>query len=311
MNQTTLASVGPMAGIHQQYDQLRRSEKKVADFILNSPSACIALNISQVARHADVSEPTVMRFCKAIGCAGFQEFRIKLAQEIGSIQKPQFAELTLSQHDTPETVKDKVFNATVQELIQARDRLNIVNLQSAVQALVNARRIEFFGFGASGAVAKDAYHKFIRLQISTGATSDPHMQLICASMMEKGDVIVAISQTGRSKELLHSIKQAKKKQVTIIGICPNNTTLAEYCDYPLAIEADENTDLFTPLTSRIVHLTVIDVLATCVAIHKEPALSQQLKSIKQSPEITSIRQGVSIFSQRFTLYGVAQEALIS
>ena len=270
-----------MTGIYQQYDQLRRSEKKVADFILKSPSSCISLNIRQVAKQADVSEPTVMRFCKAIGCTGFQDFRLKLAQETGSHQESQFAELTLNQQDTPESIKDKVFNATIQELIQVRDLLNINNLLPAVEALINARRVEFFGFGASGAVAKDAYHKFIRLQVSTAATSDPHMQLISASTMEEGDVIVAISQTGRSKELLHSIKQAKKRNVTVIGICPDNTILAKNCDFPLAIEADENIDLFTPLTSRIVHLTVIDVLATCVAMHKEPIISQQLKSIKQ------------------------------
>ncbi|OED41485.1 transcriptional regulator [Endozoicomonas sp. (ex Bugula neritina AB1)] len=288
MNKSPVAGTGPLARIHQQYDQLRRSEKKVADFVLNKPSSCITLNISQVAKQADVSEPTVMRFCKAIGCTGFQDFRLRLAQDVGSTQEPQYAELTLNKHDTAAAIKDKVFNATIQELLQVRDLLNIPYLEAAVQALLSARRIEFFGFGASGAVAKDAYHKFIRLQVSTAAISDPHMQLISASTMEKGDVIVAISQTGRSKELLHSVKQARKRNIIVIGICPDNTALSDCCDYPLSIDAVENTDLFTPLTSRIVHLTVIDVLATCVAMNKEPALSQQLKSIKH--ELRSLRR---------------------
>ena len=281
MSRASVTGEGPVAAIHRLYKQLRKSEKKVADYVLGTPSDSLSMNINQLAHHAEVSEPTVMRFCKAIGCSGFQEFRLKLAQELGSTKTPQFAEVTLNQSDNPQTVKDKVFNATIQELLQVRNQLSIPNLQPAVQALINARRVEFFGFGASGAVAKDAYHKFIRLQVSTAAISDPHMQLISASTMRTGDVIVAISQTGRSKELLYSIQQARRQGVTIIGICPDKTPLAEYCDYPLAIEAKENIDLFTPLTSRIVHLTVIDVLATCVAMHKEPVLNQQLKSIKQ------------------------------
>lgn len=281
MTKSTIASSGPLYEIHHHYEQLRRSEKKVADFVLETPSACITMNISQVARQADVSEPTVMRFCKAIGCTGFQDFRLKLALDVGATQEQQFAELALSQQDSPDSIKDKVFNATIQELIQVRDLLNTANLHKAVKALTNARRIEFFGFGASGAVAKDAYHKFFRLQVTTAASSDPHMQLISVSTMERGDVVVAISQTGRSKELLHSVQEAKKRGITIIGICPDKTALADCCNYPLAIEAEENTDLFTPLTSRIVHLTVIDVLATCVAMNREPELSRRLKSIKE------------------------------
>ncbi len=278
MNKASVA--GPLAGISQQYNHLRRSEKKVADSILAAPSSCLTLNIKQLALHANVSEPTVMRFCKAIGCSGFQDFKLKLAQDIGASRESQFAEFAVDQEDDSQIIKKKVFNATIQELLTVRDQLSISSLQLAVGALMNASRVEFFGFGASGAVAKDAYHKFIRLQMNTAASSDPHMQLISVSTMKKGDVVVAISQTGRSKELIYSVKQAKKNNVTVIGICPDHTALAEQCDFPLSIEASENTEQFTPLTSRIVHLVVIDVLATCVAMSKEPALSHQLKSIK-------------------------------
>ena len=270
----------PVAEVSKHYDTLRRSEKKVADWVLHDPSRCISLNIGQLAKSVGVSEPTVMRFCKAIGCGGFQDFKLKLAQTLGTASVPRFASTKLKQNDSVESLTDKVFNSTVQELVQVRERMNMADVHSAIDVLSLAPRIEFFGFGASAAVASDARHKFIRLKTTAVACSDPHIQLISASTMSEGDAVVAISQTGRSKDLIQSVKLAKQHGAIIIGICPDNTPMAEYCDFCLGIAAEENTDLFTPLTSRIAHLVVIDVLASGVAMQKEPELTEQLTSIK-------------------------------
>ena len=269
----------PLAALKQGYASLRRSEKKVADFILKSPSASLEYSIAELARKAEVSEPTVVRFCRAIGCNGYQEFKLKLAQSLGSGSR--FAELKLNLQDTTNDIARKVFNGTVRELINVRDLLSTRELESAINALAAAERVEFYGFGASGAVAEDARHKFIRLQPSSMAITDPHIQLISASTMNEKSVVVAISQSGRSKELLQSVRVAVKQNACVIGICPKDTPLARLCTQPMAIAAEENTELFTPLTSRIVHLVVIDVLATGVAMKKEPGLSKQLRSIKK------------------------------
>ncbi len=275
-----MLSKDPLKAIRQCYEQLRRSEKKVADLVISQPTDCINLNIGQLSRQADVSEPTVMRFCKAIGCSGFQDFKLQLAQNLGSGTETRFASLKLNKNDSIESITNKVFDSTIKELSHVRNLLNMDNFQTAINALTQARRVEFFGFGASGAVARDARHKFIRLQAYTTACADPHIQLISASTMTDEDVIVAISQTGRTKDLLHSIKLARKNNARVIGICPDNTPLADNCDFPLAIAAEEDTNVFTPLTSRIVHLVVIDVLATGVALQKEPDLSVHLQNIK-------------------------------
>ncbi|MGI9282362.1 MAG: MurR/RpiR family transcriptional regulator [Endozoicomonas sp.] len=273
-----MLSNDPIKAVKQGYGALRRSEKKVADLVLSDPSRCVNCSIAELARQASVSEPTVVRFCRAIGCNGYQEFKLRLAQSLGSGSR--FAELKLDRKDSPADIAHKVFNGTVRELLNVRDLLNTEQLQQAIEILANAQRIEFYGFGASGAVAEDARHKFIRIQPSTTACADPHIQLISASTMTERDVVVAISQSGRSKELLQSVKLARKHGATVIGICPENTPLAKLCNLPMAVAAEENTELFTPLTSRIVHLVVIDVLATGVAMLKEPELSRQLKKIK-------------------------------
>lgn len=276
-----MLSNDPIVEVGKQYDSLRRSEKKVADWVISEPATCISLNIGQLAKQVGVSEPTVMRFCKAIGCTGFQDFKLKLARTLGAVSVPRFDSMKLDRDDSAESLKNKVFDSTIQELMQVRDRMNMVGLQSAIDVLCDARRIEFFGFGASAAVARDARHKFIRLKSTAVACADPHVQLISASTMTRDDVVVAISQTGRSKDLIHSVKLAREHGASIVGICPDNTPLAEYSDFSLAIAAEENTELFTPLTSRIAHLVVIDVLAAGVAMQKEPELEQQLKSIKK------------------------------
>ena len=269
----------PIKAVKQGYSLLRRSEKKVADFVLKYPAKCTGYSIAELAGQAAVSEPTVVRFCRAIGCTGYQEFKLKLAKSLGS--DSQFAELKLDLNDTTDDITKKVFNGTVRELLNVRDFLSTEILNEAIESLTQASRIEFYGFGASGAVAEDARHKFIRLQPSTIACTDPHIQLISVSTMGQSDVVVAISQSGRSKELIQSVRIARKQGATVIGICPDNTPLSKLCSIPMAIAAEENTELFTPLTSRIAHLVVIDVLATGVAMKKEPGLSSQLKNIKK------------------------------
>lgn len=272
----------PIHAIKQGYSSLRPSEKKVANFVLQAPHTCINTSIAELAKQTEVSEPTVIRFCKAIGCNGYQEFKLKLAQFIGNSHSgnTHFAAFTLSRNDSLDDITRKVFDSSVREILRVKESLNSEMLKAAIQAIANARRLEFFGFGASGVVAQDAQHKFMRLKSLTFTNSDPHMQLISASTMTGNDVVIAISQSGRSRELLRSIKQARESGAKIIGICADNTPLAEHCHFPLSVDAQENNALFTPLSSRIAHLVVVDVLATGVAVLKEPELSARLKKIK-------------------------------
>ncbi|AMO54366.1 transcriptional regulator [Endozoicomonas montiporae] len=280
----------PIIAVQQGYSSLRRSEKKVADFVLTHPHDSLNSSIADLAKKAEVSEPTVIRFCKAIGCSGYQDFRLKLAKTMGSIDTatPQFAEFSLNPGDSLEDLSRKVFDSSIREILQVKQALDFRLIETATRVIARARRVEFFGFGASGIVAQDAQHKFMRLKPLTFASSDPHLQLISASTMTEADVVIAISHSGRSRELIESVKQAKKRGATIIGVCSDHTPLAEYCHIPLSIEAREDTALFTPLSSRIAHLVVIDVLATAVAVLKQPDIAEQLRKIKQSLSVGKV-----------------------
>ncbi len=266
--------------------KLRKSEQKVADFVLANPNDVIHMRIVDLASEASVSEPTVVRFCRALNYDGFQDFKLTLAQGVAS--NPNFEQFSLNRKDTVTEFKTKIFDSMIGNLINIREQLDPQNLEDAIAALANASKVEFYGFGASAPVCTDAEHKFHRLLVSAASYSDPHMQTISAVMLKEGDVVVAISQTGRTKDLLHSVKLVKDTGATVISLCPGGTPLAELATIPIHIDVEEDKDLSTLMSSRVIHLVVIDVLAVGVAMKLGPGLLDHLKTIKRS--LRSLRQ---------------------
>ncbi|MCX4027007.1 transcriptional regulator HexR [Endozoicomonas sp. SM1973] len=275
-----MVSIQLLQQIQQCYSQLRRSEQKVADFVLHNPTRVMHISIADLATEAEISEPTVLRFCRAVGCSGFQDFKLQLAQCLAS--GSSFGQFAISPDDSPADYKSKIIDSTISTLSSVRDSLDNLVLEQAINALSVAKRVEFYGFGASGAVAIDAQHKFFRLQLSAAAYSDPHMQSMSAATLTPEDCVIAISQTGRTRELIHTIQLVKKQQAKVIAICPKESPLASLCDFALHIEAIEDTDVYTPLTSRIAHLVVIDILAMGVAMSRGPELAAHLKTVKNN-----------------------------
>lgn len=259
---------------------LRRSELKVADHVLAHAARVMHSSMAELAREVGVSEPTIVRFCRAIGCGGFQDLKLRLAQSLAG--GASFGQFAISEDDNVAQLSQKIFDATLATLMDVRSRLDARALEQAIEALAAARRVEFYGFGASGAVASDAQHKFFRLLVSTAAYSDPHMQAMSAVTLGPGDVAVAISQTGRTKDLLHSATLVVESGAQLISLCPSHTPLAELASVHIAIDVPEDTDVYTPLSSRIAHLVVIDVLAMGMAMRRGPELVGHLKSVKRS-----------------------------
>ena len=254
--------------------ELRKSERKVAEFVLKEPLGIIRMRIVDLAQQAGVSEPTVVRFCRAVGCRGFQDFKLALAQQLAS--SPSYGQIAVTDTDSTREYTHKVFDSTVDTLLKVRDSLMLENLEAAVAAICNAQRVEFYGFGASAAVAFDAQHKFFRLQITSAAYSDPHLQNMSATSLHAGDVVVAISQSGRTKALLDSMDLVKKAGGIVIGLAPSNSPVAKKADIAIEVNAKEDIQIYTPLSSRIAHLAVLDVLAIGVAQKKGPQLEAHL-----------------------------------
>jgi RpiR family carbohydrate utilization transcriptional regulator len=264
---------------------LRKSERKVADFVLNNLMQVIRMRIVDLAQEANVSEPTVVRFCRAVGCQGFQDFKLALAQQLAS--SPSYGQIAVTDTDSTREYTHKVFDSTVDTLLKVRESLVMERLDAAVAAICAAQKVEFYGFGASAAVAFDAQHKFFRLQITSAAYSDPHLQNMSATSLQAGDVVMAISQSGRTQALLDSMDLVKKAGAIVIALAPSGSPIARSASIAIEVDAKEDFQIYTPLSSRIAHLAVIDVLAVGVAQKKGPQLQEHLHQLQEG--LSSLR----------------------
>ena len=266
--------------ITESQSSLRKSEAKVASYVLENLDEVIEMRVVDLASKSSVSEPTVIRFCRAIGFDGFQSFKLQLAQQLGL--GSVFTQFAVEDSDTVADLLNKVFDTTVGSLITVRDEINSAVLEQAIDTISNARRVEFYGFGASGSVAADAQHKFFRLQLSSAAYTDPHIQRMSAISLGSEDVVVAISQSGETQALLESVELAREAGANVIGLAPQNTSLSRLCNLAIYVNMEEDLESFTPVSSRIAHLVVIDVLATGVARHRKPLLKEHLERLEKS-----------------------------
>lgn len=266
--------------IQDKLDELNKSERKVAEVILSDPEGATRASIAVLARNAEVSEPTVNRFCNRFDTSGFPDFKIQLALSVA--HGTPYISQNVDPEDSIETFTDKIFVSTIAALEDTRKSLNTKTLEKAIDYLSQARQIFFFGFGSSASVAMDAQRKFFRFNIPVTSYDDFLMQRMVAASTYTGDVIVMISYTGRTREMIEIAKLAREAGATVIGITAPDSPLGKHCSVVLEVTAPENTDVFMPMTSRTIHLTIIDVLATGVTLRRGPDFHQHLKKVKDS-----------------------------
>ncbi|QSP93537.1 MurR/RpiR family transcriptional regulator [Marinobacter salinisoli] len=266
--------------IQARLDGLNKSERKVAEAILRDPSAATRYSIAALARAADVSEPTVNRFCRGFSATGFPDFKIRLAQSIAT--GTPYVGQNVEPDDTVAEFSDKIMLSTIASLDKARQALDPRALSQAIDYLIQAKQINFFGMGGSASVALDAQHKFFRFNIPVMSYDDALMQRMVAAGSTVGDVIVVISYTGRTKEAVEVAQAARANGATVIGITNPDSPLAATCSVVLGVTAEEDTEVYMPMSSRIIHLTVIDILATGVTLKRGTDFLDHLKKIKES-----------------------------
>jgi RpiR family transcriptional regulator, carbohydrate utilization regulator len=243
---------------------LAPAEQRVGKLVLADPRVFANLPVTELAARAYVSKPTVVRFCRSMGYDGLSDFKLKLA---GSVSEGvPFIHRSVDTDDKVSDVLVKVIDNTVSAFLKYRNDASAYALERAVDALLGARRVEFFGVGNSGIVAQDAQHKFFRLGLHTVAYSDGHMQVMSASIMQAQDVVVIISNSGRTRDLMDAADIARKNGATVIVITASGSPLASAGHIHLAADHPEGYDKYSPMVSRLMHLLIIDVLATNLAL---------------------------------------------
>jgi RpiR family carbohydrate utilization transcriptional regulator len=247
---------------------LAPAEQRVGRLCLLDPRAFAKLPVSELADRAHVSKPTVVRFCRSVGYDGLSDFKLKLAGTVN--EGVPFIHRSVDADDKTGDVMVKVIDNTVAAFLKYRNEASSMAIEKAVLALVAAyntgKRIQFFGVGNSGIVAQDAQHKFFRLGINTTAYSDGHMQVMSASILGPGDCVVVISNSGRTRDLMDACDIARKNGATTIVITASGSPLASAGHIHLSADHPEGFDKYSPMVSRLLHLMIIDILATCVAL---------------------------------------------
>src|ERR1700712_5707490 len=220
--------------IRSNLEALSKSEKKVAVTILANPQMALSENLTALAKNARVSEPTVIRFCRAVGYEGWHDFKLKLAQGL-ALALPGEDE-SLAQDDLVSDLVNKICSRSINTLLDLRNHLNSDAVQRALDVLSRANKIEFYAQGTSGIVATDAQHKFFRSGVPTVAYSDPSIHSIAAALLREGDAVVAISQRGNSPALLRSVKLARRGGADVIVLAPSGTPLADLATVLIPID---------------------------------------------------------------------------
>ena len=274
-------SAGPMLErIARQATELRPSERKVAAVVLKDPSDVLTLSIAQLAARAGVSQPTVARFANGLGFSGFREFKLRLAQSLAT--GIPYVHDDVGPRDSAISIANKVFDRSIAALLQVRNHLDPAMLGASIALMAKAARIEFYGLGNSGIVAMDAQHKFFRFGVPTAAHTDAHVQGMAAVLLGRRGLVVAISASGRTADLVQSIGIARASGAKAIGITRSGSPVARACDLVVGIDVAEDADIYAPMTSRLAHLAVIDTLAVGLAVARGPAIVEQLSMIKKT-----------------------------
>ncbi len=248
---------------HLQHE-LTPAEQRVATLVLEHPRLVLNEPIAGIARLAEVSQPTVIRFCRSLGFLGLADFKLKFASSLTGAIPVRHSQVRTG--DSTHDVSAKVIDNTVSAILKFRDQLDVRSIDRAIELLTHAKRVEFYAMGNSRVVALDGQHKFFRFRIPTASYGDSHLFTLAAELLKPGDVVVAISNSGRLPELLTAVEAARAAGADVIAITTSGSPLAKKATVCLAVDHAEDSTTFLSMISRILQLLLIDILSVGISL---------------------------------------------
>lgn len=253
--------------IRRACSELSPAELRVAEHVLAHPRAVLNQPIVEIAKAAQVSQPTVIRFCRSLGCEGLSDFKLRLAS--GLTGTVPITHVQVTDDDSSVELGSKVLGNTASAILQMRSQLNRDMIDRTIDLLVRAGRVEFYTVGQYGGVALDAQFKFLRFGIPSASYTDPRLQTLAAAVLKPGDVAVVISSAGRLPELLAVADAARARGAAVVAITAGQSPLARKADTVLAVDHVEDASTHVPMVSRILQLLVVDILTVGVAMRRQ------------------------------------------
>ena len=282
-----------LSQIKDSYGELRPAERRVADAVLADVAFSVDASNAEIARRAEVSEPTVTRFCRAIGCEGVRDFKLKLAQSVvvGRLY------LTAGQTALPTEDGSPLWSTVFGE---ARDALNAVERQvdpaevvKAAELVASAHQVAVFGLGgSSAALAQETQYRLFRYGVVVSAHSDPYIMRMTASTLKPNDLVIAISATGRTTEVIEAVALAKHYRTKTICITAPDTELTKVCDVRLTVDIPEFPDTMKPTASRFAFLAIIDLVSVAAGYKLGASALETLRRVKYN--VLAHRKGTEL-----------------
>jgi DNA-binding MurR/RpiR family transcriptional regulator len=267
--------------IKDSYSELRPAERQVADVVLADVTFAVDASNAEIARRADVSEPTVTRFCRSIGCEGVRDFKLKLAQSV------VVGRLYLAPGEPQPPTNDGsplwsvVFGEARNAIAAVERSVDPAEILKAADLVASAHQVVVFGLGGSStSLAEEARNRLFRYGVVAISHSDPYVLKMTAATLKPNDLVIAISGTGRTREVIEVVELAKHYRAKAIAITAPESDLAAICDVKLTVDIPEYPDPLKPTASRYAFLLIIDLLSTAVGYRLDPTARETLRRIK-------------------------------
>lgn len=271
-----------LSQIKDSYDGLRPSERSVADAVLADVRGAVDATNATLAQQAGVSEPTVTRFCRAIGCEGVRDFKLKLAQSlvVGDLYLAPTPPAVGATDDLP-SFWGPVLGEARRALREVERQLDPGPVLEAAEAIAAAGSVAAFGLGGSAsALAQEVQHRLFRYGVQIAATADPYLMRMTASTLRPGDVVIAISTTGKTREIVEAVELSRHYRARTIAITAPGTELAAAADIALTVEVPEYPDTLKPTAVRFAFLAIIDLMSAATGYRLGGAARETLRRIK-------------------------------
>ena len=268
--------------IEQNRHSLSAAERRVADWVLENPHRVVNLPLSRIAAASRVSEPTVVRFCRTVGSKGFSDFKVRVAQYLAAGETLIHADVRPG--DDAGDIVAKVMGESIRELSAVQRSLDPGRIEAAVSLLLAAKRIDFFGVGASGVVVQDALNKYFRLGVPCAAYYDAPTILQAAAIADGSHAVIAVSKTGNSLPVVEACLQASRNGAGVIALTSPMSPLAAAAQVAILLDVREDTNVYTPMSSRLAQLAVLDVMQVAFALQLGVASIEKLKRAKTALE---------------------------
>lgn len=254
------------------YKNLYEAEKKIADYVINNKEKVIEMTVSELATQSNVSEATIVRFCKKCDFKGFHDLKINIAKEMVNSNNDKISN-ELDFNNISQSLQNILANK-IEELKQTISMINEEDIKKILDAIKKARIVQFAAVGNTIPVAMDGTYKFNQLGIASVTNTIWETQLAFAYTLTNKDVVIVISNSGSSKKLVTLLEIANERQATTISITNHeNSPVANESKYHINTATREKLFLDEFSFSRVSAMVVIEALYLLLTRDKKDAYS--------------------------------------